>query len=60
MIRFEKVSLTDLIVIIALSLGFVVAIFNGEKEIAGTLGGGLLGYARGAVRSTSKEGEKNG
>lgn len=60
MIQFEKVSLTDLIVIIALSLGFVVAIFNGEKEIAGTLGGGLLGYARGTVKATQKEGEKNG
>ena len=30
MIQFEKVSLTDLIVIVALSLGFVVAIYNGE------------------------------
>ena len=59
MIQFERVSLTDLIVIIALSLGFVVAIFNGEKEIAGTLGGGLLGYARGAAKSNSKEGAKN-
>jgi hypothetical protein len=60
MIQFEKVSLTDLIVIVALSLGFVAAIINGEKEIASTLGGGLLGYARGAVKTSTKEGANNG
>ena len=60
MIQFEKVSLTDLIVIVAFSLGFVVATYNGEKEIAGTLGGGLLGYARGTVKTAPQEGAKNG
>lgn len=60
MIQFEKVSLTDLIVIVALSLGFVVSIVNGEKEIASTLGGGLLGYARGVVKTAPKEGANNG
>ena len=53
MIQFERVSLTDLIVIISLSLGFIMATYTGEKEIAGTLGGGLLGYARGTVKNNS-------
>lgn len=59
MIKFEKVSLPDLIVIVALSLGFLAAIYYGEKEVASTLGGGLLGYARGAAKVTTKEGANN-
>ncbi|MCR5175694.1 MAG: hypothetical protein K6C05_02470 [Anaerovibrio sp.] len=64
MIQFEKVSLTDLIVIISLSLGFILAIFYGERELAMSLASGLFGYVGGSVAkshvSKNKEGAENG
>ena len=63
MIQFEKVSLTDLIVIISLSLGFILAIFYGERELAMSLASGLFGYVGGVAKnhvSKNKEGAENG
>lgn len=64
MIQFEKVVLTDLIVIVSLSFGFMASVFYQEKELAGSLASGLFGYVGGRSvaknNAAQKEGEKNG
>ena len=62
MIQFEKVSLTDLIVVVALSLALLLAVFYGEKELAMSIASGLLGYIGGAVKNNiaKREGASNG
>ena len=61
MIQFEKVSLTDIIVVVALSLSLLLAIFYSEKELAMSIASGLLGYIGGAVKNgmSKKEGSNN-
>ena len=56
--QFEKVSLTDIIVVVALSLALLLAIFYGEKELAMSIASGLLGYIGGSVKNgiTKKDG----
>lgn len=58
MIQFEKVSLTDIIVVAALSIALLLAIVYGEKELAMSIASGLLGYIGGSVKNsmTKKEG----
>ena len=60
--QFEKVSLTDIIVVVALSLALLLAIFYGEKELAMSIASGLLGYIGGSVKNgiAKKEGANNG
>jgi hypothetical protein len=62
MIQFEKVSLTDVIVVVALSLALLLAIFYGQKELAMSIASGLLGYIGGSVKNSmaKKEGANNG
>ena len=57
MIQFEKVVLTDLIVIVSLSLGFIASAVDCERELAMSLATGLLGYVGGNVtkNGTHKE-----
>ena len=53
MIQFEKVSLTDIIVVVALSVALVLAIFYDQKELAMSIASGLLGYIGGSVKGTA-------
>lgn len=60
MIQFEKVSLTDIIVVVALSVALLLAIFYNQKELAMSIASGLLGYIGGSVKGTAKkEGANN-
>ena len=59
MIQFEKVSLTDIIVVVALSVALLLAIFYNQKELAMSIASGLLGYIGGAGKHhVEKKGEK--
>ena len=60
MIQFEKVSLPDIIVVVALSVALLLAIFYNQKELAMSIASGLLGYIGGSVKGTpKKEGANN-
>ena len=60
MIQFEKVSLPDIIVVVALSVALLLAIFYNQKELAMSIASGLLGYIGGSVKGTAKkEGANN-
>lgn len=61
MIQFEKVSLTDIIVVVALSLALLLAVFYDQKELAMSIASGLLGYIGGSVKNgmSKKEGSNN-
>ena len=57
MIQWEKVSLTDVIVVVALSLALILSIFYSQQELAMSIASGLLGYIGGSVKNmTKKEG----
>ena len=47
MMRFEKLSITDLIVVICLSLALFISIFKGSSELSMSIASGLLGYIGG-------------
>ena len=49
--QFEKVSLADVIVVVALSLALMLAIFYKQNELSMSIASGLLGYIRGATKS---------
>lgn len=61
MIQFEKVSLTDIIVVVALSLALLLAVYYDQKELAMSIASGLLGYIGGSVKNgmSKKEGSNN-
>lgn len=48
MIEFDKVDLTDLILIIAIAIGFIMAVYMGEKELAMSITSGVFGYIGGS------------
>lgn len=61
MFQFEKIDLENILVIIALSVSLVMAIFYGLDNLAMSIVTGLLGYIGGTVKSTApKEGDKDG
>lgn len=61
MFQFEKIDLENILVIIALSVSLVMAIFYGLDNLAMSIVTGLLGYIGGTVKSpASKGGDKDG
>jgi mannose/fructose/N-acetylgalactosamine-specific phosphotransferase system component IIC len=58
MFKFEETRLDDLVAIVFLGLGFVLAVFKGYNEIALAVSGALGGYM-GAVINNSKEGKND-
>lgn len=58
---FEKINISDVIVIIGLVTALVLAIFFGMNELAMSIASGLLGYIGGSVKSAAvnkKDGDK--
>lgn len=56
--QFEKISLADIIVVVALSLALMLAIFYKQNELSMSIASGLLGYIGGATKSAvQKKGE---
>lgn len=56
MFQFEKIDLENILVIIALSVSLVMAIFYGLDNLAMSIVTGLLGYIGGTVKSTAQKG----
>lgn len=56
MFQFEKVDLENILVIIALSVSLVMAIFYGLDNLAMSIVTGLFGYIGGTVKSTAQKG----
>lgn len=56
MFQFEKVDLENILVIIALSVSLVMAIFYGLDNLAMSIVTGLLGYIGGSVKNTPSKG----
>lgn len=50
---FEKINVTDCLVILALSAALILAIFYSLNELAMSISSGLLGYIGGTVRTSS-------
>ena len=57
----EKINVTDLLVVIALSAALILSIFKGLNELSMSIGSGLLGYIGGAGKHTysKKEDKQN-
>jgi hypothetical protein len=55
MIQWEKVSLTDVIVVVALSIALLLSIFYDQKELAMSIASGLLGYIGGSVKNMARK-----
>lgn len=58
---FEKINLTDILVIVGLVTALLLAIFYEMNELAMSIASGLLGYIGGNVKSSvhrQGEGEK--
>ena len=56
--QFEKVSLADVIVVVALSLALMLAIFYKQNELSMSIASGLLGYNGGATKSAVQKKEE--
>ena len=58
MFQFEKIDIENILVIIALSVSLIMAIFYGFDNFAMRIMKGLLGYIGGKIKSkTTKRGE---
>lgn len=47
---FEKINIADCIVILALAVALILAIFYSLNELAMSIASGLLGYIGGSVK----------
>ena len=56
--QFEKVSMADVIVVVALSLALMLAIFYKQNELSMSIASGLLGYIGGATKSAVQKKEE--
>ena len=52
-IEFEKVDVTDLIIIVALAVGLIMAIFTDQKELSMSIVSGMFGYVGGSYMKPS-------
>lgn len=63
-VEISRIDITDLIVVIALSIALLLAIRSTMMELAMSIASGLLGYIGGTVKSSSvvsrKHGDENG
>ncbi|MGE1061785.1 hypothetical protein NXG27_03975 [Megasphaera paucivorans] len=51
----EKINIADCMVIAALAIALIMAIFYGLNELAMSIASGLLGYIGGSVKSTASQ-----
>jgi hypothetical protein len=58
--KFIPIDLTDMIAILALSIGFIMSINAGMNELSMSLATGFFGYVGGYTSGTSKSTEKKG
>lgn len=57
---FEKVNISDVLVIVGLVTALLMAILFAMNELAMSISSGLLGYIGGTVKTaTTKKGENN-
>lgn len=54
---FERINVTDCIVLVGLVLALIMAIFWGLNELATSIASGLLGYVGGSVNKAAKKGD---
>lgn len=50
--QFEKLDIVNLIVVIGLVIGLIMAIFYNRTELANNITVGLLGFLGGIIRTT--------
>ena len=58
MFSFEKINVADVLVILALAAGFIIAIYSGMNELSMSIASGLLGYIGGAGKHIIEKEEK--
>ena len=55
----ERINVTDLVVVVALSAALIIAIYSNLNELSMSISSGLLGYIGGAGKHhVEKRGEK--
>ena len=55
----ERINVTDLVVVVALSAALIIAIYSNLNELSMSIASGLLGYIGGAGKHhVKKRGEK--
>lgn len=55
----ERINVTDLVVVVALSAALIIAIYSNLNELSMSIASGLLGYIGGAGKHhVEKRGEK--
>lgn len=59
MIEFEKIDIENILVIIALSVSLIMAIFYGLDNLAMSIVTGLLGYIGGTIKGSTPKGGDN-
>ena len=58
-IVIERINVTDLVVVLALSAALIIAIYSNLNELSMSIASGLLGYIGGAGKHhVEKRGEK--
>lgn len=53
--KYEKLDIVNLVVVIGLVIALITAIFYGNAELSTTISAGLLGYLGGLVRVNNKD-----
>ena len=55
--QFEKLDIDNLVVVIGLCIGLIMAIFYDKSELSTNIAVGLLGWLGGVIKTTSKDKE---
>jgi len=59
-LEFDRIDLTDFVVIIALSIGLILAIQLNQKELSMSIVSGMFGYIGGSYTKQGKQNHNNG
>lgn len=57
--EFEKIDITDLIIIISLAVGLIIAILTDQKELSMSIVSGMFGYVGGSYMKPSSNKNNN-
>lgn len=55
-LEFDRIDLTDFVIIVALSVGLIMSVYLDQKELSMSIVSGMFGYVGG---SYTKQGSKN-
>ena len=58
-IEFDRIDLTDLIIVVALSVGLLMAVFTDQKELSMSIVSGMFGYVGGSYTKQSSKTNNN-